>query len=190
MANLNSTEALTAKTDRVLTRAVIAASPIPPAGILTAVSRGSLLGMVRQAAHRIWSKHPLDACWDRTYSPFALLILITYSYLRGECQSAAVVRNLEDDSELQEVWPLLAITPPDVRHFRRQHRRAIVECLALVLTSLPRVDSLALPAPAETAHTDRSNRCLPQGRGFEAYVAAAQDLIDRAVALDALAFDE
>lgn len=111
---------------------------------------------------------------------------LLYCYLQGIVASTEVSRCVDTDALLRELHPFQGLRPEEVRHFRRQHRQWLTDCLAHALAEL------AARAPAAPAGIDG----LPLQRhpvnfGFwEPYYLQARECLQRAVELDSMALDE
>lgn len=155
--------------------------PGPP-GWRRVWSGSRLAAVARQAAARSEenSWHGLLEARASPAEPHPLLVLLTYCYLAGVLDSAAVPGRLRDDEALAFLRPRLRPTAGDIRRYRRGHRRALNDSLTHALLVLAGPDGAANP----TAGTRLTFHHL------EPFYLEARALVDRAVALDSMALDE
>ncbi len=167
----------------------------PSADLACSVPPPALLRRVHDMAARVCGDYRFGLPGDRAPDRRAMLALLTYAYLRGQYHSFDVVRRLDSDVELQSLWPLLAITPEQVRRFRRDHRRALLECLALALASLWSPPAPGANGPnAPEVFADEFHAGTPPSTRFgtslwDSFRFQAQERLDRAILLDSMALD-
>lgn len=152
------------------------------------VGRPGLLQIVEGAAARGCGDSWLNLVADETAGQAGddLLVLVAYCYLQGIYHSFDVVRRLDLDEVLVELRGRLAVRPEQVRRFRREHRRALTDCLTHALVALWRQRHPMASDPAASDHL------IHQRLNFsflEPFYLQAQDRLDRAVVLDSMALD-
>lgn len=121
-----------------------------------------------------------------TTAPDDRLTLIAYCYLLGIYPSVDVVRQLDFDSHLEPFRDRFALAPSQLRQFRREHRRALVDCLTLTL-----VDLWAARHPSTDWLWSNSLVMNRMNIGFlEPFHRHATERVERAVMLDSIALDD
>ncbi len=120
-----------------------------------------------------------------------LLVLIAYCYLQGMYHSIDIVRRLDLDPILIETSLVeMGLVPEQVRRFRREHRRALTDCLTHALVAVwQQISPGSHPQPGAGSATDG---LVPSRLYFgflEPFYLHAQDRVDRAVVLDSMALD-
>lgn len=152
------------------------------------VSGASLLRIVRQSAPQAGGSwlNLVDQRSERDESD-DLLVLVCYCYLRAIYHSMDVVRQLDEDPNLQDLRERLVLRPEQIRRFRRDRRRALSDSLTRSLVALWQersgVSSSASVAPAS------GNARSADFAFLEPFYLTAQDRVDRAVILDSMALD-
>lgn len=115
-----------------------------------------------------------------------LLALISYCYLQGIYHSIDILRRLDTDPLLAPMGMRSGVRPEQIRRFRREHRRALTDCLTHSLVGLWRLQT-------QGTDLDPGTGTLPSHRLYfsflEPFYLQAQDRIDRAVVLDSMALD-
>ena len=151
----------------------------------------ALLAAVRRAAARACGNSWLNLLReeDEQQTRNHLLVVVSYCYLQGLFNSAEVIRRLEEDESLREEREHLYATPEEVRRFRRDHRRAVTDCLTHALVALwqqGRARGQGEPSNTREPGIDRQRVSFDF---LEPFYLSAQDLVNRAVFLDSNAFD-
>lgn len=138
--------------------------------------------VARQAAARseAGSWHGLLEARPSPAEPHPLLVLLTYCYLAGVLASTDVPDRLRNDEALAFLRPWAQPTAEEIRSFRRRHRRALCDALTHALLALA---GMGHPAGMVTG-PGLTFRLL------EPFYLEARALLDRAVALDAMALDD
>jgi hypothetical protein len=160
-----------------------------PADLSTWTGRGFLFQTVQSAAAGGCGDSWLNLVSDPE-GPVGgddLLVLVGYCYLQGIYHSFDIIRRLDSDECLVHLRARLEIGPEQVRRFRREHRRALNDCLTRALVGLWRHRNPAAPHPVEEGDDLLRNR--NNFRFLEPFYLQAQDRIDRAVILDSMALD-
>jgi hypothetical protein len=114
-----------------------------------------------------------------------LLVVMCYCYLQGVYHSIDLIRRLDTDEYLAAIRGGLGVRPEQIRRFRREHRRALTDCLTHTLVTLWRQrhpDGSDLTDGDLLAHR-------PNFSFLEPFYLQAQDRVDRAVVLDSMALD-
>lgn len=170
------------------------ARPQFPVDLSSLVSRETLYRLARTSSIRgcgnSWMN--LAAPEGPACEANELLALVAYCYLQGMYHSIDIVRRLDVDPVLVGTsLTEIGLVPEQVRSFRREHRRALTDCLTHALVA---VWKHVYPAAAsgEDALRDRDESPLHRRRHFdflEPFYLHAQDRVDRAVVLDSMALD-
>ncbi|MBX3744964.1 MAG: hypothetical protein KF833_06605 [Verrucomicrobiae bacterium] len=183
------------RTDAAAPRGVDpAAGPLPgtfPSNLTEWAGTRGLLRAVEDATAHAGGDSWLNLVRDHP-SPTTrqdLMVVVAYCYLQGIYHSMDVVRCLESDELLHPWRGRLNVRPEQIRRFRRDHRRALADCLTRSLLNLWRH---CQPTSWGAASAALSNHLLENRMRFtllEPFYLEAQDRLDRAVILDSMALD-
>ncbi|MBL9138485.1 MAG: hypothetical protein JNK85_21630 [Verrucomicrobiales bacterium] len=168
--------------------AVMASPTGFPADLTAWCGHEALFRMVQASAARACGDSWVNLVEDRTASRQGddVLTLVSYCYLQGIYHSIDVIRRLDTDALLAPIGARIGVRPEQIRRFRREHRRALTDCLTHSLVGLWRL---------QTRGSDLAQGpvTLPSHRLYfsflEPFYLQAQDRIDRAVVLDSMALD-
>lgn len=170
------------------------ARPQFPVDLSTLVTREALFRMARASSIR-----GCGNSWMNLTAPEAaqseaneLLTLIAYCYLQGMYHSIDIVRRLDLDPVLGGTTLIeTGLVPEQVRSFRREHRRALTDCLTHTLVAVwKHVCPTAVAGDLWMSSRDEDSRVNRRQFGFlEPFYLHAQDRVDRAVVLDSMALD-
>jgi hypothetical protein len=160
-----------------------------PADLTGWTQQERLLNAVQRSAVRACGDSWLNLVSDESVGEHGddLLVLICYCYLQGLYHSMDVVRRLDSDEHLASLRGTLCLRPEQIRGFRREHRRALTDCLTHTLVMLWRDRHPGSPVAEGSGGflEDRINF-----RFLEPFYLQAQDRIDRAVIMDSMALDD
>jgi hypothetical protein len=164
-------------------------TPTFPSDLTDWVSSTTLLSIVEGAAERARGTPWLELLGG---TPSAtpqedLLVLVAYCYLQGIYRSVEVVEQLDTNDTLSAMRSRLGLRPEHVRHFRRERRSALVDCLTFSLSRLWRRRSERFSSEHFTDSLV-SNR-LSFGL-LEPFYRQARERLDRAIVLDSMALDD
>lgn len=183
------------RTDAAAPRGVNpAAGPLPctfPPDLAEWVGTCGLLLAVEEAAAHAGGDSWLNLVRDHPAPDTRndLMVVVAYCYLQGIYHSMDVVRRLDSDELLLPKRGRMAVGPEQIRRFRRDHRRALTDCLTRAMLNLWRRRQTN---PLKIASTTSSNHLLENRMTFtllEPFYLQAQDRLDRAVILDSMALD-
>lgn len=147
-----------------------------------------LLDTLRTTIHRLRDVRDRSRVSNSGGTPDldAFVATLLYCYLRGNLASTEVARCVDTDALLRELHPFQSLRAEEIRHFRRQHRQWLTDCLAHALAALDARASLS-PAPFDGLHLQRH----PVNFGYwEPYYLQARECLQRSVELDSMALDE
>lgn len=154
--------------------------------------RGTLMEVVRESAARACGDSWLNLLTPETVNNKGddLLVLVSYCYLRGIYHSIEVLHRLDTDDTLEELRGTLDVRPEQVRRFRREHRRALTDCLTHALVTLwQEEEGHSTPEVRDGSGSESLLRGRMKFAELEPFYLQAQDRIDRAVVLDSMALD-
>lgn len=146
----------------------------------------ALLRTVRSSGAHVCGNSWLNLVRDRPMDHPAddLLVAVAYCYLQGIYNSVDVIRHLDSDEALGTVRGRLGVGPERIRRFRRDHRRALTDCLTRALLSLWRQRNPAAASSSDHLIRNRMNFDL-----LEPFYLEAKDRLERAVMVDSMALD-
>jgi hypothetical protein len=160
-----------------------------PADLGAWAGRSLLLEAARNGAVRARGDSWLNLVQEHAApagQPNDLLVLVAYCYLQGIYHSMDVLRRLDSDEELEFMRNRVVVSPEQIRRFRREHRRALTDCLTHALVRVWRERN---PAAPQEASTPGGDDCRMTFSFLEPFYLQAQDRIDRAVIMDSMAAD-
>lgn len=116
----------------------------------------------------------------------ATVATLLYCYLRGSLASTEVAHAIDTDLHLRELHPFQGLRAEEIRHFRRQHRQWLTDCLAHALAEL---DARTATTPAQIDGLQLQRHPVNFGY-WEPYYLQARECLQRSVELDSMALDE